>query len=170
MPSEDAFWAALERWRAEHPPPPPRPPYIPSGPTPGMSVVEAAQAERVRLRAMGHVHVVGERLDGRVVVRVDRESGETFQCFADLDDPQDVCNAVDFALRRRVERERQVAAERVEQLRRRARRAEDEADHRRRVDAEIARHAAAHDRRLGRALRQWRHTDGALFEAIEEAS
>lgn len=159
--------AAYSRVRYGEPAPPALP-VIPPRPTPDMTVVKAATAERCRLRALGRVRVVSERADGRFLVRVERENGQEFHCVADLDHPQDVVNAVDFALRRRIEQERTAERERLDQLRRRARKAEDEVDRRRLRDHELDR-LGAHDRRLAPAEARLERVDRDLFHTIEEA-
>jgi hypothetical protein len=99
------------------------------------------------------------------VRREEAQGGGQFHALADSDDPADVCAAVDTQLRRRVERDRAIEAERVDRLRRTARRAEDDVDRRRLRDGEVERHGGDPDGRwMDDARRKLRRVDGELFE------
>jgi hypothetical protein len=168
----DAIPEAIRRQLDElyGPEPEPQPPAVPPSPTPDMTPRDAAIAERRRLRFLGLVDVVDHRPDGRVLLYVRREEaqgGGQFHALADSDDPADVCAAVDTQLRRRVERDRAIEAERVDRLRRTARRAEDDVDRRHIRDRELER-LGAHDRHLATAEQRLERVDGDLFQ--KEAS
>jgi hypothetical protein len=154
------------------PAPPPRPPEPPQAPTSAMSVRDAVIAERRRLRFFGLVSHVDTRPTGEAVLRVRRESGEEFHCWAASEHPADVCDAVDAVLVKRIERDRARHAGDVARLRRISRALEDGGDRRAaRREARTRAGCVVEDGPwLATAGDRYVRVDGELFQATTEAT